>query len=38
MSVLYNFLISSNKRILLVDADEIIPLGTPQELENANRK
>lgn len=38
MSVLYNFLISSNKRILLVDADEIISLGTPQELENANNK
>lgn len=38
MSVLYNFLISSKKRILLVDADEVISLGTPQELENAKNK
>ena len=35
MSVLYNFLIANGLKIILVDADNIISLGTPEELEKA---
>lgn len=35
MSVLYNFMIADKKKIILVDADKVISLGTPEELKNA---
>lgn len=37
MSVIYNFLcVNKNKKVITVDVDKIISLGTPEELEKAN--
>ena len=38
MSILYNFMIADGKKIILVDADKIISLGTPEELEKAKEE
>ena len=38
MSILYNFMIADRKKIILVDADKIISLGTPEELEKAKEE
>lgn len=35
MSVLFNFLIGNNKNVILVDVDNIVTLGTPEELKTA---
>lgn len=38
MSILYNFMIADGKKIILVDADKITSLGTPEELEEAKKE
>ena len=35
VSVLYNFMIANGGHVVLVTTDNITPLGTPEELENA---
>jgi hypothetical protein len=38
VSVLYNFMIANDKKIILVNADKVTSLGTPEELEKARRE
>ena len=38
MSILYNFLIANRKTIKLIGTDNILSLGTPEELEEANKQ
>ena len=38
VSILYNFLIANCKKLILVNADEVISLGTPEELKKAKER
>jgi hypothetical protein len=38
VSILYNFMIANGKKIILVNADKITSLGTPEELEKAKEE
>jgi dTDP-glucose pyrophosphorylase len=38
VSILYNFMIANGKKVIIVKADKITSLGTPEELEKAKRE